>query len=242
MEIGPASRPRARTWAVATLVALLAGACAPGAADYYPLDAGRTFEYHQRVEVRGEPTVQRRVVTNLGPATWQGRRVHVQRVQDGVLHLFVRDAGGVRRIATRSPGQADALADGEYHYLLPAPLRSGRHWSLESRLRLVESRTFAREDRLAPRLLPVTLVYTVEALDDTVQVPAGRFTACVRIRATGRTHVPVDRGNARAAVAVEHVDWYAPGIGRVKSQREETSDSPFLHDGRFVLELARVRG
>ena len=46
-----------------------------------------------------------------------------------------------------------------------------------------------------------------------------------------------DRGNASASVAVTTREWYAAGVGLVRLEREETSTSPFLKNGRQTWTL-----
>jgi hypothetical protein len=59
----------------------------------------------------------------------------------------------------------------------------------------------------------------------------------VKVEATGLTLVPADRGNLEVEVRVTQTEWYAPGVGLVKSTRAETADSPFLRSGEYVQEL-----
>lgn len=218
-------------------MALLA-ACA-GDPDYFPLEQGRSWQYRVTLEVLGEPREQRLMVVNLGPVEHAGARAWLQRAQTGRAALYRRRDDGVFRVAARAAQGAQWLEDEPGHLALALPPEVGRSWTLASRLRLIESRTFAREDRLQPRRLPVTLRYTITAVDDTVTVPAGTFERCVRVEARGRATVPVDRANAKAEVQVTHSDWYAPGVGLVKSRRRETSDSVFLHAGEYLQELVR---
>ena len=85
--------------------------------------------------------------------------------------------------------------------------------------------------------MPVMLTYRISSQNESVTVPAGRFEHCIKVTGAGSTTVPVDRATAKAPVTVEHADWYAPGVGLVKSVRREHSESVFLQDGEFTLEL-----
>jgi hypothetical protein len=51
----------------------------------------------------------------------------------------------------------------------------------------------------------------------------------------------VNQGANFGHVDVEHTDWYAPGVGLVRSERRETSDSPYLKPGTYVQELTGYR-
>lgn len=217
--------------------ALLAAGCA-GDVDYFPLEGGRTWEYRITLSVLGELREQRLVVVDFGAVAHADGNARL-RAQNGRAALYRRADDGIFRLAERAARGARWREDEAGHLVLPLPAEVGRSWTLASRLRLIESRTFAREDRLQPRRLPVALRYTVTAVDDTVSVPAGTFERCLRVEAHGRATVPVDRANATAEVEVAHTDWYAAGVGLVKSRRRETSDSVFLHEGEYLQELLR---
>ena len=45
----------------------------------------------------------------------------------------------------------------------------------------------------------------------------------------------IDVGIVEVHVAI--TDWYAPGVGLVKRERREWTDSPFINDGEYRLEL-----
>lgn len=223
-----------RRAAAATLTLILAGCGSGGGGDYFPLDAGRWWQYRVETIVLDEAKVQKEIVRNVGRGTHDGREVWVRERAGGTLNYFARDGAGVFRI--EPPGQ-DGSTPAGVAVVLPEPLTAGASWTVESRLAVIESRTYDPADRLVVRRIPVTLVQRVESLDATVEVPAGRFEGCLHVRATGTAGARVDRGQGTASIDVVSDDWYAPGVGLVKSSRRETSDSTFLKPGSYDLVL-----
>ena len=230
-----ATQPPGRLTRICALVCLLAlgPARAAVAPDVFPANPGRWWYYSTVVKVLDEQRQQRMFIANVA---FDGRTL-LQRRQGGWDHLYAIGDDGVshqayinRRAGGREAREAPAT-------LLPLPLVNGASWQYRSRLRLVETRTFAAEDRLGNRYLPVDLSARVTATDATVEVPAGRFRDCVKIEATGVTLVPADRSNLEVEVRVTQTEWYAPGVGLVKTTRAETADSPFLRNGEYVQEL-----
>jgi hypothetical protein len=215
-----------------TLLALLS-ACNGEPAPYFPLEPGRSWQYSLTLDVIKDTPPQRVVVHNLGRSERDGEAVYLQRTQMSALGVYRIGADGIQRIDTLE--RDDSGTKGTL--ILPAPLSPGRSWRATSRLRLIESRTFAREDKLYSRHLELPLDYRIVGFDDSVTTPAGRFRNCLLVEASGQRTVTVDRGNNVAVVQVKHNDWYAPGVGLVRSERIETSDSPFLEPGRYLLEL-----
>jgi hypothetical protein len=236
----PAPRPRAPrpTLLLLFICALSAGGAARAASapELFPASPGRWWYYSTQTRILDEERRQRLFVANVA---FDGRTL-LQRRQGGWDHLYAIGDDGIahrsylnRRGGGREAREANAL-------LLPQPASEGANWQYRSRLRLIESRTFAAEDRLGGRYLPVELDARVAATDVTVEVPAGRFRGCVRVEASGRALVPADRGNLEVEVAVSQTEWYAPGVGLVKSVRAETADSPFLRSGEYRQELLEM--
>lgn len=215
-----------------TLISFLSG-CAPKDASPVPADPGRWWYYQTRAKVLKDVTEQRLLVTNLGrdenflrqrrQANWDHR---YQFTNDGLLHTQYFNRGEGMGALRESPA-----------LLLPKKIAVDEQWTFTSALKLIESRTFAPEDRLAFRPLPVTMTATIKTLDDSVNVPAGRFRGCILVEAVGETTVPTDRGTSFAVVRVEQREWYKPGVGLVRMVRKETSDSRFLDFGEYTQDL-----
>lgn len=205
-------------------------ACSQQDEGYFPLARGHSWDYLETLIIRGESHFRRRVITTQEPVRIEGKMLFVQEAQGGQRRYFSRTDAGIFR---ERPGtkQTDLI--------LPLPLNENKYWTLISRLGVIESRTFAKEDRILIRPPPIKLEYSLISKDETVIVSAGRFTHCLKIKGKGTTIVRVDRGNGIAEVDVENYDWYAPGVGLVKTERIERSVSPFLKNGRYTLELLR---
>ena len=221
------------TMALFLFLSTLLSGCAPQDAAPVPADPGRWWYYQTRAQILMEITEQRLLVTNLGrdenflrqrrQANWDHR---YQFTGEGLLHTQYFNRGEGMGTLRESPA-----------LLLPKDIAVDRQWTFKSTLKLVESRTFAPEDRLAFRPLPVNMTATIKSVDDAVSVPAGRFRGCIRVEAEGSTEVPTDRGTRSATVQVKQTEWYKPGVGLVRVARKETSDSQFLHNGEYTQDL-----
>jgi hypothetical protein len=220
------------------VVTLCLSGCGSGETEYFPLEKGRSWQYRLTLDVIKETPAKKHLVRNLGVSEYDGEEVYVQQSQMGQLAYYQTSKAGIIRQSVSGRGELTAQ---EPSLLLPTPAEIGAEWQVQSRLRLIESRTFAREDRLQPRVLAVMLTYRVTDLDAEARTPAGYFRHCLEVSAEGSTQVFVDRHNNVASVSVKHQDWYAPGVGLVKSERVETSNSPFLEPGRYLLELERYQ-
>ncbi len=228
-----------RLTGIACLLLLLG--CSDQVDEYYPLDNGRWWYFSTRTTILDEPAEQRLIVANIGAGKLaDGSRVLIQRQSSGREVQIQKTARGLERSAVRVSLLAKPTPQAPI-LILPAERQPGTSWTIATRLRLIESRTFARQDKLGNRDLPLELVMSIGAVDAAVTVPAGTFANCIRIDGIGNRAVRTDRGNASARVAVEHHEWYAPGVGLVKATRSESAESPFLKTGHYTQELISYR-
>ena len=85
-----------------------------------------------------------------------------------------------------------------------------------------------------------TLVNGYNAVEHTaasVVVPAGRFDECLLVSGHGTTTADVGNYLGRTEIKVSTEDWFAPGVGLVKSIRTELTSSDALNFGRLSMEL-----
>ncbi len=233
-----ARRVRVAPFALAPL--LLLGACGSGDVDYYPLRPGLMWEYSLKTSTFDGVFQQKQIVRNLGESRSGGETVYVQEQSGNRLSYYRRTAGGIERLAIRGRGEEVGEEDKPGHYLLRLPYAVGTRWSLPSHLSLIQARSYEPADRVTRGTTRLSLQYEIVSLDEAVDVPAGHYAHCLKTRATGGATIRVDRGNHFADVVVENFDWYAPGVGLVKSTRVERSDSHYLQAGEYLLELERM--
>lgn len=208
-------------------LAWLLVACRGATPALVPFDPGWWWYYEVTSDVRGEVAHERAYVAN-------------ERVDDGVLRQLhqVRHAQRLRDTDAGVVHLVDDPREAPHAVLIvPRDPKPGFEWQIDSELRLIESRTFAAEDRLLGRRLPLELTARVAGIDDTVKTPAGEFTHCLHLRFTGTRNVRADRGSLLVEVLLTHEAWYAPGIGLVKATRDETSTSTFLRNGHYAQAL-----
>ncbi len=207
---------------------LVLASCRSEDPDYFPLEEGHWREYQETLVIRDESHTRRRIVRNLQAVIVEDKKLFVQESQGQDREFFSVMSEGVFRVDPEK---------NKSELILPLPPDKEDSWSLNSRLGVIESRTFARRDRILTKAIPITLTYSVISTDEDVVVKAGHFRHCLKVKGSGFTIVKVDRGNGLAEVKVESTDWYAPGKGLIKTERTERSESTFLKPGFYTLEL-----
>ena len=188
---------------------------------YYPLKQGMKWKYRLTVTELMFPFSGEDLVTNLAPRNLAGRQLTPQMddVSFGailgttlpkqlVVEFYGDDGTGIREFASQR--DADPEPKPETNYLIKYPIRVGTQWTEQHKTQLLK------------KDIEITLVNVIKSTTDQVVVPAGPFSNCIRIEASGKT-APDKSGNV---VSVDDDYWLAPDVGMVKSlYTEKASDS-----------------
>lgn len=221
------------------LAAALAAGCgdkpAPSAA-LFPLEPGHVWTYHQQIEAVGRSDSSWLVMRTLPDEEYGGATAYRRRSDDGNDYWLRRDATGIFRVATKHELQEEPDKDEAPRYVLKEPLAVGTEWQSTTIPYLLERRQgFPMEVRHEGKAVPMR--YAIEATSETVTVPAGRFERCLRVRGQAVVRLYADGVVGWKDMPLTTTEWYCPGPGLVKLQREEPANSVFLSGGSLALEL-----
>lgn len=226
---------------LALALALTACGKPAGPASLFPLEPGRRWVYDVKTEWENNTLDHAtRVITTEGedslPGGAGGDKAWRRRSADGVDWWLKVDDGGVYRVATKSDLDAEPKADAVKRYVLKAPVAVGTAWQATTTAYLLRRRQeFPPEIRHSHPAVPMT--YTIEALDDRVQVRAGSFERCVRVGGQAVLKLFADPVVGWRELPLNTTEWYCHGPGLVKVLRKEPANSTFLVGGTQTLEL-----
>lgn len=223
------------------LAAVLAGCGArPDGDELFPLRAGHVWTY--RVSTRlGNDAVERETLTlrTLGhealPALDTAGAWH-RRSDTGLDYWLRADASGIYRVASKTDLQAEPVLDKAPRFVLKAPYTVGTQWQAgTTTYLLMRHNEFPREIRHThPN---IAMNYQIDAVGDVVDVPAGRFDRCLRVKGVATVRVYADPASGWRDLPLTTTEWYCPGVGLVKLERSEPVQSAFLIGGSRTLEL-----
>jgi len=228
--------------ALAVAVAIVLGGCqrAPSADALFPLDAGHRWTY--RVTTRlGDDASERETLTlrTLGSEAVPvlgGVSAFRRRSDSGLDYWLQADASGIYRVASKSDLEAEPQLDKPPRFVLKAPYTVGTQWqSSTTAYLLMRSNDFPREIRHTHPNVPMT--YTIAAIDEAVETPAGRFEHCLRVSGTASVHLYADPASGWRDMPLSTMEWYCTGVGLVRVERKEPAKSAFLSGGTRTLEL-----
>jgi hypothetical protein len=224
----------AAAWLV--IVSTLLCACGgPAGNDYFPLDAGWQWRYDIHVTTMDGPQYKKYLVENLGEATHEGRKLSMRSSADGAVTYYQPTADGILRVGESRPEQGTTMFEAPSP-VLPATLEKGARWS-QAEYTVTLEHTGPPEHSLNRITVPVDVHYIVEETNDTVQLPMGTFTNCIRVRGKGATSKNVGFYVGQTDIGVDNTAWYAPGVGLVKATRIETTTSRVLPRGSYEMTL-----
>ncbi len=226
-------------WALACAPILLASCTGTVADDdYFPLDKGRSWTYAVSTSLDDHAKQVERLTISSRGAEKLGDEMAVRRHTSSGLDYFVRsDHSGVYRVASRTPLDRAPQADEPHRYVLQKPYAIGTQWKAMTTAYVLERRSeVPKEIRRTHKPFPMT--YTIDALDESIEVPAGRFKGCLRVSGYAAVRLYVDAQFAWRDIGLTAREWYCPGVGLVRLEREELSPSRFMVGGHLVMELS----
>lgn len=229
--------------AVACGWALLAGCQPRPEATWFPLTPGYTQTYEVRYESASNPDAdtglerppERWTQTVREPRSWNDTQVHVRHHSAGVEFLFERSEAGIRRVALRADIDAEPTEDDPPRWVLKAPYAVGTEWTTTSVPYLLR-----RKNEYPYELVHthrVLMNWRIEAVDDAVTTPAGRFSPCLRVVGLGQLNLYTDPVNGFTNVPIESREWFCMGHGLVRWERSETVPPGFFSGGKVTAEL-----
>lgn len=226
--------------ALLVLAALLAGCDREAdAAHYFPLEPGRSWHYRiERTTMDGQRRLRHAVHSRVVP---QGVTADALRVTlDGRPYLYAVDPQGIFRL--NPPAAERAAPDhAEPVLILPHDFATRSDWQAWSVTAVLEN-SGPPWETLFRITTPVHMRYRVETFDATVETPAGRFHDCLLVSGQGAANIDVGNYIGRTRVDVATREWFAPGVGLVRMERDEKTGATALSGGRLVMELDRWRG
>jgi len=239
------SRFRPRLSALVAALALASGsalltACerTHDAARYFPLEPGHAWQYRvERTTMDGRRELRHAVRSRRVPRGLDADGL--RETLDGRPYLYTVAEEGIYRL---NPALEAGAASGSENavLVLPHTVDASARWESWSQTTVLEN-TGPPWETLFRITVPVRLHYRVETTDAEVETPAGRFRDCLVISGHGTASVDVGNYIGRTRIAIATREWFAPGVGLVRMERDETTGAAALSAGRLVVELDRWR-
>lgn len=223
------------------LTALVTAGCSAPADRYFPLGSGRLWVYALTVTTGQGTRSLKHVVTDLGHGYLDGHKVYIQQFANGVARYFRVEPKGIFAVAQSLPGRRIEAFRAPRMVMPRRPRTSSPPWTDWEYTRVLQRGGPPKANLHIDIHVRMQITYVVRSSDSSVEVPAGRFSHCLRVQGTGETQRDVGSPIGPVTIRVKDTRWYAPGTGLVKVVRTEKTSSPIVPPGKLSMELEEVR-
>ena len=222
------------------VVLLSVQACGSGEHEggYFPLTPGGQWQYRvERTTMDGTRQL-RHALSVIEPAANQPADLRTRITLDGQRYIYRVSNDGIYRVGVQRKRGPRAADEGQPQMVMPAHPRIDQQWRGHSQTSLLESSAAPWETLFRVQVL-LDMRYRIAALDAEITTPAGEFEHCVLIEGEGESQTDADLGNGvgQTRINVSTREWYAPGVGLVRMERNEQTSAQALRAGSLVMEL-----
>ena len=180
---------------------------------YFPLDEGFTWNY--TIKTDGKAHDETMVIKTLPKKYLLGSKLIPRQIETGgkkTFEFFDKNDEGVYVYAAQESGIAKPELKEKPYFYIKKPYRVGNTWEGH----------YKTKHLMEPVKFPIKV--TIQSVDETVTVPAGKFSKCLKLTKTGEINENHGGYFGESKVIVEESLWYAPGVGLVKSEFNEMSN------------------
>ena len=219
-----------------TVLCFLICGCTEPDTSYFPLGEGKRWRYHIKATSMGGTSLQRFFVDSVASQLIDGKTTYIQQSLTGTQFLYQQNDRGIFRIGFIVPDGASEKKIEEEYLVLPANTEVGSEWESKVSSQILSTGKPSEKSnvQLTARI-PVKNI--IESDNETVKVNAGVFENCLRLHTNGFAFIKGNNYIGRVLVEIDQTNWYAAGVGLVKSVLIETSTSDSLSRGEIVTEL-----
>ncbi len=201
--------------------------CSDNNNTYYPLGKIKSWSY--KIEIQPEvekKTVYKKINLSLGKKNLEingvKSSVYPFLREDGSIFFYKALSNGIFRMGSAFAKDKKINAENKKRLVLPSPQRIGDKWSVGSKTYLILKR-YPYYDYRATTNFKIN--YEIISKNEIISTPMGKFKDCLLVRGLGKTKFIGDSEIGSISISISSKEWYAKGIGLIKSIRVESTDS-----------------
>jgi uncharacterized protein DUF3108 len=209
----------------------LCTSCSQNESSYFPLSEGYKWIYDVTLTTQDEVLNQKYIFNNIGESELEGKPVYLRKSIDGTILNYSKSDKGIYYLGNIDSQSIQAEFNEDKQLVFPEMLSVGTEWKQTTVTKLLKKQGLEI-------VAEIPLEIKVESFNETVSVPAGLFTNCMKISMNGFEFKNIGNKLGITMVSVEQTNWYALGIGLVKMERLETTERKALKKGTLKIELS----
>ena len=201
--------------------------CSENNHNYFPLGKIKSWSYKIEIEPEvDKKKIYKKINLSLGKKKLEigGKKESLYPFlrEDGSLFFYKPKKNGIFRNGFAFAKDKNIKQEKQERMVLPFPIRIGKKWSVDSKTYLILKRYPYYDYRATTNF---TIDYEIISTNEIISTPIGKFQNCILIRVIGNTKFIGDSEIGSIAINILSEEWYAKGVGLVKSVRVEKTDS-----------------
>jgi hypothetical protein len=205
---------------------------------YFPLQEGMRWTYRVTTEVAGRRETRHFTEVNAGTELLDGIPHAVRLTGEGTRYYLRATEDGIYRAAKQTVVELEPHKDTDPHWVLKHPPQPGTGWNSLTHPYVL--RRISPYEETLSRGSALKMAYQITALDAVAEVPAGRFDHCLLVEGEAQMSLYADGREGYKEILINTREWYAPGVGLVKLEREEPMEGGVFVGGRMLFELEEL--
>ncbi len=219
--------------------------CSESNNSYFPLGKVKSWSYKVEIEPEVEQkTIYKKINLSLGKKfleiNGEKNSIYPFLREDGSMFFYQDSNNGIFRKGFAFIKDKKISAEIKKRIVLPYPQDIGKQWSVESKTYLILKRYPYYDYRATTNF---KIDYEIISKNEVISTPLGKFRNCLLVRGIGKTKFIGDSEIGSIAINISSEEWYAQGIGLIKSIRIEETDSDLFGTTKMtqVLESYKKR-
>jgi len=209
------------------LLFFLISSCSDGNQSYFPLSSVKSWSY--KIVIKPEidrETIYKKTKLSLGKTSFKiGNKKSSSYPflrEDGSIFFYNYHKDGIYRDGYAFAKDKSIKLEKKKRVVLPTPQSVGKKWAVDSKTYLILKRYPYYDYRATTNF---EIEYQIISKNEIVKTPLGKFENCLLVKGIGKTKFIGDSEIGSIEISITSNEWYAKGIGLIKSIREEKTDS-----------------
>ena len=198
---------------------------------YFPLDDKKKWSYEVVITPEiDKPTVYKKINYSVGKTKVKDKIFFPFLRENGSIYYYKKNKNGIFREGLSFDKDNAINFHKTERLVLPNQINIGDKWEVDSKTYLILKR-YPYYDYRATTNFKIN--YEVISKNKLIKTPFGKFNNCIYIKGTGKTKFIGDSEIGAIEIKISSEEWYAKGIGLVKSKRIEETNSDLF--GKTIM-------
>ena len=205
--------------------------CGNESNSYFPLKERGQWSYEVKITPEIEkPTIYKKINYGVGKKQINNNSYFAILRENGSIYYYQKKKNGIYRNGFSFDKDNQISFHEKERLVLPNPISIGDSWKVNSKTYLILKRYPYYDYRATTNF---TINYEIISTGKSIKTPLGKFDNCLYLKGTGKTKFIGDSEIGAIEINISSEEWYAKGIGLVKSVRTEETNSDLF--GKTVM-------